>query len=54
MKQLYFEIELGRLYKYTVIDYLLENDFYIFIDTKDGLQRKLHKSLFRGEQEVKQ
>ena len=53
MKRLFFEIN-GQFRKYTVIEYLFENNFYIFTDTIDGTQRKLHKDYFRGEEQVKQ
>jgi hypothetical protein len=53
MKRLFFEIN-GQFRKYTCINYVLENDFYIFTDTIDGIERKLHKDFYKGEEEVKQ
>lgn len=53
MKKLFFEIN-GQFRKYTVLDYTIEDDFYLFTDTFDGKFRKLHKDLFKGEEEVKQ
>jgi len=52
MKRLFFEIN-GQFRKYTVAEYLLENDFYVFTDTLDRTTRKLHSSYYRGEEEVK-
>jgi hypothetical protein len=51
MKRLFFEIN-GQFRKYTVIEYIIENDFYIFTDVIDGEQRKLHKDFFKGEEPV--
>ena len=51
MKRLFFEIN-GQFRKYTVIEYQLEGDFYIFTDTIDGITRKLHKQFYKGEEET--
>jgi len=53
MKKLFFEIN-GQFRKYTCIEYIIENDFYIFMDVYDGVQRKLHKDFYKGEEEVLQ
>jgi hypothetical protein len=39
--------------KYTVIDYQIFNEFYIFIDIYDGVERKLHKDFYKGEEVIK-
>lgn len=52
MKLLLFEIIPGKIWRYTTIDYELKDDFYIFIDNKDGETYKYHKSLYRGESKV--
>ena len=53
MKKLFFEIN-GQFRKYTCINYITENDFYIFTDVFDGQLRKLHKDFYKGEEEVNQ
>ncbi len=53
MLKLIFEIEKNKFIWYSTEEYKLDNDFYIFID-KFGLKQKLHKSFYRGEQEVEQ
>ena len=53
MKRIFFEMEAGRIYRYTVLDYIQDGEFYIFTDTVDGKERKIHKSLYRGEEEMK-
>ena len=53
MKRLFFDIN-GQFRRYTCLDYKVENDFYIFTDIKDGVERSLHKLYLRGIEEVKQ
>ena len=53
MKRLFFKIN-QEFRKYTVEEYILENDFYTFTDIRDGITRTLHKDFFKGEEEVKQ
>lgn len=51
---LFFEGIDGRLWKYTILSYTIDEDgFYCFQDIKDGKHRKLHKSLLRGIEEMK-
>lgn len=52
MKRLFFKIN-NEFRKYTVIEYTLENEFYIFTDIYDGQLRRLHKEFYKGEEEVK-
>jgi len=52
MKRLFFEIN-NRTFQYKVLEYTFKDDFYIFTDVIDGLPRRLHKSLYRGEEEVR-
>jgi hypothetical protein len=51
LKKLFFEIN-GQFRKYTVIEYQLINDFYLFTDIVDGKQRRLHKDFYKGEEET--
>lgn len=53
MLRLFFNVE-GQFRRYTVLDYKLDEDFYEFTDTIDGLHRRLHKRYFTGQEEVKQ
>jgi len=51
MKRLFFEIN-GKIWQYKVLEYKIDSDdFYCFIDIVDGQFRRLHKSLFKGEEE---
>jgi len=52
MKLLLFEIIPNQIWRYTTNNYIIENEFYIFTDIKDGKNYKYHKSLFRGESGV--
>jgi len=51
MIKLFFEIN-GQFRKYTVKEYPLENDFYLFTDIYDEKQRRLHKDFYKGEEET--
>lgn len=53
MKRLFFEIN-QEFRKYTVIEYSIDGEFYLFTDIRDGKFRKLHKDFFKGEEEVRQ
>jgi len=52
MKRLFFDIN-GQFRRYTCLDYKVENDFYIFTDIHDGVERSLHRLYLRGIEDVK-
>lgn len=49
MIKLFFEIN-GAFRQYTCEYYLIENEFYVFVDLLDGKKRRLHKSFYKGEE----